>query len=225
MGRTQCVGQGDASMCVCPAGTSDDGTGMCVDDMMCLGSTCNNRGMCTDDGMGLLTCECSLGYTGLRCTGCDTAQGFYPDGLGGCADDVDICREGQGAVEFNAMIAAATEELGHPPNELELNSARIEIEGPPDGVRAWPFLFEKDITLFFQTVQGFPNEAGYVAVPEQDAGLPGLEFEVLIDRPTLGSEEEYFQGLFGVGVRGQTQRTITDTFSADLKITLEFSAY
>ncbi len=229
-GKTACVGQGDAHMCGCPANTHPDtemGTGACVPDTACLPTTCNAPaiGTCTDEG-GVLSCMCVEGYTGPNCTQCDATTGRFPDGLGGCTTDTgDTCREGQGTEAFRAILAEAEESLGRAPTELELSSARMEISGTPQGVRSWDYLFSDEVTLFVQTVSGFPSNAGVLDVPPTDAGLEPLEFDMNITRATTSSDPQFISGDFRVGVSGPTLRQLTETFGADIKLVLDFSAY
>lgn len=230
-GKEQCIGMGDVHMCQCPAGTHEDmDTMSCIPDETCMGTTCNNRGQCMQDDMTMpptLTCMCQEGYTGSNCTECDASVFYFPDGLGGCSQMAEVCRDGQGTEAFNAIIDAAETELGHRPNELELTGARVEAvqEPPPLGVRSWDYLWNDEITLFMQPVSGFPTNSGVVEVPPADAGLEPLEFDITVDRPTTSRNEQYLDGAFRVGVRGPTDRQLTEEFGIDLKIILDFAAY
>jgi hypothetical protein len=229
-GKTQCLGMGDSSMCLCPAGTHEDPETMnCVPDEMCQATTCNNRGQCMQDDATMpptLTCMCQEGYTGPNCTQCDAEANYFPDGLGGCSQMAEVCRDGQGTAAFQSIITAAEEELGRTPSELELTGARLEtadVTATPG--RNWQYLWNEEITLFMQSVSGFPHNAGVVAVPPEDAGWEPLEFDITVDRPTLSRDQQFLDGAFRVGVRGPTELKATEEFSADLKLTLDFAAY
>lgn len=229
-GKTACVGMGDQAMCKCPAGTHEDtesGTGQCIPDVGCLPTTCNRpgAGTCMDEG-GVLSCMCAVGFTGSDCTECDASAGLFPDGLGGCtADPGDICRDGQGTAAFKKILTDAEAELGHPPTELELSSARMEINGTPQGVRSWDYLYKDEVTLFVQTVSGFPSNAGVLTIPPTEAGLEPLEFDMNVTRATTSSDNQFFSGDFRIGLSGPTERQLTESFSADIKLVLDFSAY
>lgn len=229
-GKSACIGQGDMHMCVCPAGQHEDtegGTGNCVPDTACTPSTCNRAGVgtCSDEG-GVLSCECVEGYTDFNCTQCDASFGYFADGLGGCtASPAEICREGQGTGAFRTIIAEAEASLGHRPVELELSSARMEVTGTPQGVRSWDYLFSGEVTLYVQTVSGFPVNAGTLTIPPTEVGLAPLEFDMSITRATTSSDPQFLDGDFRVGISAPTDRQLTEMFGADIKLILDFNAY
>lgn len=228
-GKTACVGQGDVHQCRCPAGThefaEDGGTPVCVPNEACGdGNTCNGHGECSDEE-GVLSCECEPGYAGANCTECDAAAGSFPDGLGGCTSEPQTCRDGAGEEAFRKILAEAEENLGLPPTELELSSARMEVEGTPQGVRSWAYLFSDEITMFVQTVSGFPSNAAQVAVPAAEAGLAPLDLDMNITRATTSADPQFFSGDFRVGLSAPTTRQLTEEFGADIKLVLDFRAY
>lgn len=228
-GKTACRGMGDMHMCNCPAGMHEDtesGSGLCVADTACMPSTCDaGAGTCMDEG-GVLSCMCNEGRKGPNCTQCDADFGQYPDGLGGCTAIMgEVCREGQGTEAFQKILTDAEAELGHPPTELELSSARMEINGTPQGVRSWDYLFSDEVTLFVQTLSGFPSNAGVLTVPPTNAGLEPLEFDMNITRATTSSDPQFFSGDFTVGISAPTERQLTEMFGADIKLVLDFNAY
>lgn len=229
-GKTTCRGQGDQYMCVCPAGTHEDtesGTGACVPDTQCATSTCNRRaaGTCTSEG-GVLSCTCEVGFTGPNCTECDASAGSFPDGLGFCTmTPGELCREGQGTEAFRALLAEAEEELGHPPTELELASASMEITGMPQGVRAWDYLFRDEVTLVLQSVSGFPLDAGTVRIRERQPVTDVLEFDMRLTRADISADPLFQSGDFRVGISGPSDRQLTEMFSADIKLSLRFNTY
>jgi hypothetical protein len=84
---SRCIVEMGAAVCVCEPGTHDEG-GACVPDTECTESTCGGHGRC-DAIDGVITCACEPGYIGERCEGCDEAEGYVPDGRGGCT--MDLC--------------------------------------------------------------------------------------------------------------------------------------
>lgn len=229
-GATACIGMGDVAQCRCPAGTHVEMDEMtmeqsCVQDMECLPNTCNGHGMCSPDSNPPL-CMCDPGWTGSRCDQCDGGEGFFPDGLGGCSQMVDVCREGLGTEDFQKIIADAEAELGAPPTELEISGARLEVvPNSALGVRNWQYLWNDEITLYVQTVGNFPQNAGSVAVPPADAALEPLEFDMTITRPVTSQDPLFLSGDFRVGIQGETDRQLTEEFGIDLKLTLDVNAY
>lgn len=226
-GKTACLGMGDVHMCRCPAGTHEEMEmgGNCVPDEECGPQTCNNRGACEQMDT-TLTCMCNEGFTGPNCGQCDADAGFFPDGLGGCSNDVEVCREGQGTEAFREIIAEAEEELGHAPSELELSSARIEVvPNSQETARSWDYLWDEEVTLFVQTVSGFPHNAGSAEIPPADTGFEPLEFDMVITRPVTSGDEQFLSGDFRVGISGPTERQLTEEFGVDVKIIMDFAAY
>ena len=122
-------------------------------------------------------------------------------------------------------MTQAEEALGHRPSELELSSARMEIQGTPQGVRSWDYLFSDDVTLVVQTVSGFPSNAGVLDVPPTESGLDPLEFDMNITRATTSSDDQFLSGDFRIGVSGPTDRQLTEMFGANVLLVLDFSAY
>ena len=229
-GKTACVGQGDVHQCRCPAGMhefaeEEGATPICVPNTQCSdGNSCNGHGECSEED-GAISCECEPGYIGANCRECDGSAGSFPDGLGGCTSEPQTCRDGAGEEAFRKILADAEAELGLPPTELELSSARMEISGTPQGVRSWSYLFDDEVTLFVQTVSGFPSNAAQLDVPSAEAGLAPLEFDMNITRATTSADPQFFSGDFRVGLSAPTTRQLTEMFGADIKLLLDFSAY
>jgi hypothetical protein len=76
------VVEGDAT-CVCDAGFHAVGDA-CERDTECTASTCNGHGTC-ELSSGVPTCTCESGFAGDACDAC--ADGYFPDGEGGCSLD------------------------------------------------------------------------------------------------------------------------------------------
>ena len=76
---TVCV----AGACPCADGFHRDGDG-CVPDEACDPARCNGHGVCALVE-GRARCDCEPGWAAPLCEGC--ADGFHPDGAGGCTDD------------------------------------------------------------------------------------------------------------------------------------------
>ena len=72
--------------CDCDAGAHREG-GVCVADEVCEADTCGGRGACSSSS-GVTECACDPGYDGDACEAC--AEGFHPDGAGGCTDDACV---------------------------------------------------------------------------------------------------------------------------------------
>ncbi len=83
--RSVCDSSTGVAECSCDPGYHDEG-GACVVDEVCAAGTCNNNGTCTTPG-GIIDCQCDSGWTGDRCDSCDSANGYHPDGMGGCTTD------------------------------------------------------------------------------------------------------------------------------------------
>jgi len=83
--RTVCTAAGEAYTCACDPGAHEEG-GACVADEACQDGTCHHHGQCADDG-GVVSCDCATGWTGDYCDACDEAEGWWPDGQGGCTAD------------------------------------------------------------------------------------------------------------------------------------------
>ncbi|QDG50151.1 hypothetical protein FIV42_05200 [Persicimonas caeni] len=81
----ECVADGADAVCVCIAGTHEEG-GECVPDTTCGPNSCNGSGTCSDDG-GIVECACDAGWAGDFCNSCDAANGYHDDGQGGCTQD------------------------------------------------------------------------------------------------------------------------------------------
>ena len=232
-GKTRCVGFGDQFMCQCPPGSWEDpatGTGACVPETMCRPGKAPCGGdralSCdADDNAGFI-CTCNPGYRGTYCEECDPEAGSFPDGLGGCITDPPVlCRDGQGTDAFAEIIADAEAELGHAPVELELESVRMEIVGTPVGVRSWDYLFRDEVTLFVQTVSGFPVDAGTVSVPPPESRTEPLDFDMKITRDITSSDPQFRDGDFRVGITAPTDRVLTEVWGADVKLIMDFNAY
>lgn len=240
-GRTACIGRGDQHQCVCPPGQYEDtegGTGNCIPETTCAPSnrTCGGPPMFPSRGSasmdcteGNIICNCNLGYMGTFCGECNEAEGFIRDGEGFCslpAADEAPCRDGQGTEAFQQLIAQAEESLGHAPVELELEAARMEvIAGSANEVRSWPFLFNGPVTLFVQTVSGFPSNAGIAEIPAVEVGLEPLDFDMSITRSQTSEDPQFRDGDFRVGISGPTDLLPSENFRVDLKLILDFNAY
>lgn len=227
--QSRCIGQNTVHRCECPAGTSPDGEGMCVADEECTPSFCGGNGICEEQEVGEETvpsCLCEEGFIGANCDACDNDAGFFEDGFGGCTDSFEICRVGQGGEAFAEFLEEAEAELGHPPNELELVSVTLErVEETTTGVRNWAYLWSNDLELSMSPGDGNPIRAATAAIPEADQGLPTLDFDILIDRPTFSRNPEFFEGNFAVELRGATERVGSEPFGLDLILKMEFNAY
>lgn len=224
--QTRCIGQNTVFRCECPAGTSLDGEEMCVPDEGCTPTYCGGHGTCEEDDMGAASCTCEEGYVGPNCVQCDNNAGFFDDGLGGCTDEFEVCRVGQGGDVFAAFLADAEESLGHPPNELELVSVRVTpVSESATGVRNWPYLWSDEVQLTFTPGEENPVTAAVADVPSEGSGLEAFDMEVLIDRPTFTRNPAFFEGNFTVGLRGETERIGNEPFELDLEIEMEFNAY
>lgn len=237
--QTRCVGMGQQYQCFCPAGQHlevidmDTGDQDCLDDEQCGAATCNGHGSCTEE-MGMPTCECDEGYLGENCTLCDEDEGYYEDGFGGCAQDVPVCRIA-GADEFQAFLAEAENELGRPPVEIAVTRLDMDIdESSALVVRSWPAIFDNDATAYFRTYDGFPDEAAYFDVwNEEDNAdfvegsdtLPEIEGDILIGRQTLKADPQYLTGEFAIGIEGQTPLQVTQPYGFDVLLTLDIEAY
>lgn len=81
--RSRCVAEGGAAMCLCDGGHHEE-DGACVPDTTCTDTTCSGHGTCAMSGVEPV-CTCDAGYTGAFCDAC--AEGWFPDGAGGCDDD------------------------------------------------------------------------------------------------------------------------------------------
>ena len=225
-GKTRCLAQGTVFRCDCAPGTSLDAEGMCIPDEGCTPTTCAGNGQCDEDDQGVASCMCSTGFIGPNCDQCDEANGFFSDGFGSCTDELEVCRAEQGFEEFQAFLAEAESSLGHPPNEIELTSAKmIVIEGSTSAVRSWPYLWPEGIDLLLQPTNGNTLVVGGASSPSQTAGLVPLTFDVTVDRPEFTREPRYFEGDFLFGVTGPTDRIGNEPFEADLELSLEFNAY
>ena len=71
------------AQCLCKGGAHEE-VGACVPDVTCGPETCAMRGTCTDGADGP-SCACDAGYAGPFCGEC--AEGYHPDGAGGCTAD------------------------------------------------------------------------------------------------------------------------------------------
>ncbi|MEZ4461771.1 MAG: hypothetical protein R3E66_19020 [bacterium] len=80
----ECRSEAGVSACACLPGFHSE-AGECVADVRCTDSTCNNHGTCSEGDAGP-TCACEAGFAGANCNAC--ADGFVPDGNGGCTDDL-----------------------------------------------------------------------------------------------------------------------------------------
>lgn len=231
-GKTRCLGQGEGSQaihkCECPAGSSPDGEneGVCAPDDGCTPSYCGGNGGCEENDAGIAGCLCSIGYTGTHCELCDETKGFYEDGLGGCTDEFEVCRAGQGGEAWDLFMADAESSLGHAPSELELVSANISIvEGSTEAARSWDYLWTKETLILLEPLDELPVEAATAEVPGTSAGLVPFDADVTIGRPVFTREPKFFEGEYSVGLRGKTERNGSEPFSADVLLKLEFNAY
>jgi len=236
-GKTFCRGDGAAATCLCPPGTVEDPSedSGCAETTVCAKPAANRAGFCHGfedacvrmDKMASCT-ACGEGYMGEHCTICDEENGYIPDGFGNCSNMLRVCRDGQGYEAFQSLVDSAKSSLGHAPTELELTGARMSIvEGKALGVRSWAFLFEEgeQLTLFIQTPNGQPQEAATATVPKATSGLQTVEFDVVLDRPTLTRDPDFLAGNFRVGVHAPSPRAVDDEFSADVRLTLDWAAY
>ncbi len=85
-GSRVCDPNDGSPVCVCPAGFNDDGMGGCQPDEECTPTTCNGQGTCDDSG-DTPVCACNQGWEAPNCQACDAANGYHPDGMGGCTTD------------------------------------------------------------------------------------------------------------------------------------------
>ncbi len=227
--QTRCIGQGTVFRCECPAGTSLDTVEeeeVCTPDEGCTPTFCGQNGVCEEDEMGMPGCMCEMGYTGANCQSCDNDAGYFADGFGGCTNEFDVCRVGQGGDVFAAFLDEAESSLGHPPNELELVKVEIRpVAESATGVRNWPYLWSEDVELLLTPGEDNPVEAAVADTPGEDQGLESFEMDVLIDRPTFTRNPEFFEGDFTVGLSGKTERLGNEPFELDLQIIMEFNAY
>jgi hypothetical protein len=171
-------------------------------------------------------CICLPGYRGTWCEECNPEAGSFPDGRGGCdSNPLELCRDGQGTEAFAQIIADAEEQLGHAPVELELDAVEMVIDGAPNGVRSWDYLFRDEVTLFVQTTSGFPVDAGRAAVPPAEARLDPIEFDLSITRDITSGDPQFRDGNFKVGISAPTDRVLTEVWGADVKLIMDFKAY
>jgi alpha-tubulin suppressor-like RCC1 family protein len=91
-----CSGAEDSTCVACETGYDLNGNGGCVAHDDCVPDPCENGGECTD-GVGSYTCECPVGYTGLRCETVEACgSGFdcpaeLPACVEGACEVVDLC--------------------------------------------------------------------------------------------------------------------------------------
>lgn len=237
-GQTRCIGMGMQFQCFCPAGQSlvmdeETMTESCAPDEQCEMGTCNGHGVCTEME-GQLSCECDIGYLGTNCTQCDEANGFYPDGFGGCAENVPVCRI-NGVEQMQAFLAEAEESLGRPPVELAITRLDVDIEESTAlVVRSWPAIFDDDANAYVRTYDGFPQPAAHYDVwdasenanfVEGSETLPEIEGDIIIGRQTLKADPEFLTGEFAIGLEGRTPLEVTQPYRFDAVITMDIEAY
>lgn len=227
--KTRCIAQGSVYRCDCPAGTSltiEEMVETCMPDTGCTPTYCGGNGICEENMEGVPACICNAGYIGANCDQCDEMLGFFPDGFGGCLDEFDVCRAGQGGEEYMAFLAEAEEALGHPASEIELISATISVvEDSASGARNWPYLFSNNVNVVFEPTDEPIITAASGDVPGEGAGLVPIDPTVVVDRPTFTRQPKFFEGDFAIGVQGSTERIGNEPFSLDVNLVLEFEAY
>ena len=216
-----CIALATQFVCECAPGTHllD---GACVDDEICLTTTCAGHGECLPD----LACECDPGYTGQRCEVCDVDAGYVFDGRGSCVKEPPPCREREGATGFSEFVQAANDSLGHPANEIDIVSARITaVDGSAAGVRAWNYLWNDTIEVFVSPSEGVFLTVGRAPAPEETDGLSPIEVPVELSRASLAAYPAFLEGEFEIGVRGRTERNVAERFHVDVEIELGVESF